>query len=73
MVGDVSIVQLSGFPSGSSIVRLSDVMVIGTPLDKLVGVMAEKAGGLLYGGASVVKVNVLFVHVSPSDALTYHV
>ena len=49
MFGDVVIVQLIGFPSGSWIVMLKVDVVIGIPVDPLVGFGFVIVGGLLTG------------------------
>ena len=55
MFGEVLIVQLKGFPSGSCIVTLSEEVVIGIAMDPFAGLGLVIVGGLLTGAACVVK------------------
>jgi len=55
MFGEVVIVQLKVFPSGSWMVMLRVVSVMGIVVDPLVGVGLRRMGGVLGGAVVVVK------------------
>jgi len=54
--GDVVIVQLKCSPSGSCIVTLREEIVIGIPVDPLIGTGFIRTGGLLSGTVTVIRI-----------------
>jgi hypothetical protein len=71
--GEVVITQSKGLASGSSMVTLSEEVMIGTPVDSFAGLGFESIGGLLTGAVCVVNVYVFRVQLIPSVTLTNQV